>query len=128
MAFRINSRHRPHHHRAPYCKRNLPVQSPLTMATPLPNATNSATFPEFLNWANTATGSYFGIFILALVFLVTFFALKRYTTGRALIAASAVSTMGGMLLRAMGLIPTWTLITFIILLVASTMYGIFADD
>ena len=98
------------------------------MATPLPNATSHVTMPDFLNWANLATGNYFGILFLILIFAVTFFALKRFTTGRALMASSFVTLISSIILRAMGLVPAWILIIFAILFTGSTMYSLFAKD
>ena len=84
-----------------------------------PNITNMT---GMLTYANDVTNDYFGVMIPFGIFLVSFIAMNNYPTEKSLLASGFISTVLSILLRLLGIVPDWIIITQVILLFAGIIF------
>jgi len=83
---------------------------------------NATRFYHLFEFANTATGDWFGIAFVVLIWVVGFFSLKNYDTPRAFAFASTIAAVLSIFLRAASLIGNYVPALFIIMSAISVIY------
>jgi len=73
----------------------------------LTNLTSANTYPQVLQRINELSGNFFGIALIVTIFVVSFLSLKNYSTERAFAGSMLITTILGIFLRILEIIPDY---------------------
>lgn len=92
------------------------------------NVTESYNLYDTANAVNQLTGGYYAVFLLFVVFAISFISLKKAETEKAFIVASFITTIVGILLLFIGFIDLKVFMFPLILLVGSLIFELTQRD